>query len=1644
MRETERRIRLYQARLPKIKEKLIATLLVFVISITTMAVATFSWLSLSVAPEEQGIATNIAANGNLEIALVSGDGTTLPASSAIGDSLLSIIERNRTWGNLINLSDSAAYGLDKIVLRPASLNPLTLIDKPLSAAKYTADGRVQLLNPDFNYTVYDSQLGFKQSSEYGVRAISSVKYDKIEYENPDALAYANAMQIVEKGSAEAGMIGIDGARSAFNALSNNMDSVAGLIGTYMNSILKDTYNEEPCEPEDIYNFYNLLCKMHDDVVEPVGESFMMMFKLYQTHTAALTKANTNPAELVDYTPADFKTLDEFCAGAMAELAVINRVRTQQAGQSAIVFSSLQQYINDRNTLKADIATLKPDADSFEAGVSVEKTWGDIEPIANHMIKISSVTLNGSDMNTWFGGLPGNVTSLIARLNASASENNVVVTEGMIERFDKLLHNGFGFYVPSITITFSQQALQDKAAEYIGGLGSMAAGMLRNTISANIRTDAVSEMPVSTSKTDIDSANALLGSKITNYTYSAKDTYGLVLDFWLRTNNSSSFLILEGDVIEGDEELVFEDVEYVVYTSSEDGDVTATFEMAEDTPIYVTQIVTSIFSDYTEESGKADDTKPSVSTGEEEDVFKITSGGVDTWYYKRNGEKIPLGEEIRTDIMEGDTVIGTRITTVSFIQDNPPQKVRTKVVGYTGVNRVWTEDKLDPDTINISTTQGSGSCYVFYSDDEVEMNQSLELIKAMKVAFIDAAEGKLLATAHFDVEKKFSEYGRTVVPLYLDTNSNKIRVPDELGLNYSDLSYITPLEKNKAHMITAIVYLDGEQITNDKVLAASDIEGSLNIQFGSYTSPTAMEDEKLIASTRSVTAALVGSYDYSLGDGKEHKVKVELTVEGTTPTEITGRFTRRISETQGSLQSEFVFTNKGEGKWEGEYVFTVPGDFILRTVTVDGIEYVLQQASLPEIEIEGFALESVRGQYGLSYVHRTANSYKTEEFTITVASVDEWPKSVQGIFLGENASIITEYTGSQDEWTATVSFNRSGTYTMSAVIIDGQQYSLANPIVREVYTGLYARVGITPVDIDGYTEEELDGRDLITASGIQYFYAGIPHEFEVSVEIFDDTGKEITGLEKVRLFYDGSGLYDLDADLVWDAEQGSYCGESFLVEEPGVFSFAYVSVGGEIIDRAIGAASITAAPKDPVSYLGIKNEIDNYLVQLNANAAAEEITLAFENAKAASVYGLFKRVTKAEGKDVTSYAILMARNNGNSEHTFVVPAQDGKWTLLDVKVINVFDEESGIFYTGNADAEWPENSSQIITVTDPQAEWYALDNIMNSEGTAIEEDHYYDVDLADVSTLTYKNTVVETKVVANVKVSHNVKSQTFTGTFLQSHEIKDLSATFTDYEGLPIAEEFAVNNVRVDVTYNNNSKAYGGYTGDSVKSYSFTIGMTADASNKTFTQSATQSIVYAGTYSATFYYSVGDTEKSVTGITYTVNSSTPNVAITAIDPSGEVEYSTGDKGSGYGERGVNTFTPTSATVYIKCSQSGCDYEYDPTKLSIQVTNFGYATNATLKFTPASGNVVRIYKDYSASGTNWDPDTQNQTDSYVWTSNEQTLSYYIGYVGGAYNATDSKTPAGNLSASAITLTATVNGQTQTFTVTLTTPITINNPY
>lgn len=127
------------------RKKLTAAIAMLLIAALMVVTATYAWFTLSTSPEVTGITTTVGANGNLEIALGSSDNWGNPTliTSAVGDSNLAIVQKNLTWGNIVDLS-AADYHLNDIILNPARLNIAggKIGAIPLLTPTYGNDGRV--------------------------------------------------------------------------------------------------------------------------------------------------------------------------------------------------------------------------------------------------------------------------------------------------------------------------------------------------------------------------------------------------------------------------------------------------------------------------------------------------------------------------------------------------------------------------------------------------------------------------------------------------------------------------------------------------------------------------------------------------------------------------------------------------------------------------------------------------------------------------------------------------------------------------------------------------------------------------------------------------------------------------------------------------------------------------------------------------------------------------------------------------------------------------------------------------------------------------------------------------------------------------------------------------------------------------------------------------------------------------------------------------------------------------------------------------------------------------------------------------------------------------------------------------------------
>ena len=169
-----------------LKSKLMAAVSMLLVSAIMVSVTTYAWFILSTAPEVKGMSTTVGSNGALEMALVDYETSagkdlnavlnSIPTAVGSSSAKVSLKEANKTWGNLVDLSD-IAYGLDSIgAMYPARLNWTDANNKAvegrklLKYAQYGTDGRVADLATANSGTYVDGAF-VSDDNTYGVRGI---------------------------------------------------------------------------------------------------------------------------------------------------------------------------------------------------------------------------------------------------------------------------------------------------------------------------------------------------------------------------------------------------------------------------------------------------------------------------------------------------------------------------------------------------------------------------------------------------------------------------------------------------------------------------------------------------------------------------------------------------------------------------------------------------------------------------------------------------------------------------------------------------------------------------------------------------------------------------------------------------------------------------------------------------------------------------------------------------------------------------------------------------------------------------------------------------------------------------------------------------------------------------------------------------------------------------------------------------------------------------------------------------------------------------------------------------------------------------------------------------------------------------------
>ncbi len=1065
--------------------------------------------------------------------------------------------------------------------------------------------------------------------------------------------------------------------------------------------------------------------------------------------------------------------------------------------------------------------------------------------------------------------------------------------------------------------------------------------------------------------------------------SANDTYGFAIDFWVRTNAANSFLILEGNVLT-------ETITLEVMGTDGDGN---------EVKLYVNTITI------------ADE-----STGEEitstEDVYQKDG----KWYYD-----------------------GTNTECTNIDSSNPPKEkveIIENVIGYEGENRIWDDNAF----LSIdSTTQGSGSCYVYYTETPEDMERSLKLLSAMKIAFIDA-EGTLLAEGYMDTKNYFLDNGKVTVPMRLDPGSITLENPDG-----TETLAITRLDKNVAKLVTVIVYLDGTKVENQDVLAVSEIQGQMNIQFGSSVDLNSVSDEKLASKYLNVSSTVANTefnYDESVESNTPMTTKVSVAVDGTSPERVSAFFVRAISSTQAiPLNDEgqvMNFTDMGGGRWEADYTFISPGTYIIRSIWVDGIEYDLEPNARPTVVVEGFSVRSLKWetttQKQKSFMTASNSVSDNVILEFVTSDVDAMPSTVEGRFLrtdGNSVNVTFTRNVGNNKWYGKATFLSSGEYTLEYLVFDGEYYPVDSSMQRvaDVYLGMKTAV---------YTDSPLSfllgyGIDGDPSNGM----TENEENLQMKIKIMDDTGNEMKNLSGVKLYYSLAGytteVNGLDADMTWNASTGYYEGE--FRTKAGVFQFLYVMVGDNVIKKTANTSPrfIIQSPTPP-SYDGHNTAAWQYRYE-----CAEDLARFIVNLK--DTEGIVESNMLGVISNGTTEYRVPGENKGSDGWHFVIPInnghQDGTWTLTGIEVINIY-----------------------------------VNDAMTTE------ENPYVIDLADNNIVT---TVLD--VINTTTSKTDVKFEGLD--FLETPVLNDDNfgiVTIKDTNGASIPG--IIGTIDLVYIYNNDSETYGGYKIGTVAytDSKVTIKMKIDPNDSTrfvVDTANSDTIKYAGTYTLSelsFSFKPenfnGAIKVTVLGDALsdkvpaiTVTSVVPTVNISAISPTGTVNT---DTSSGYQGQTANGHTSNggtssissdklTTTVYYKCIVSsywsfGTKYYhsyidnsgyYNP-QVTIELDNITNFNSATLSFS----NNTHLYTNvsYTTSGTNGVWETTGGNSPYSWTK-EGTCSRYVGYcwaqkgrASDAINAAGKKTPAGTITANTLTVVGS-DGGTYTFTIPT---ITINNPY
>lgn len=1101
------------------REKLSAAGLGLLVAAVVAVSASFAWITLSRAPEVTGIATTLSGNGSLEIALSKADGSQ-PEEYDIDENApvkTDVVSSNLQWGNLVNLSDES-YGIDNLALRPAQLNTANLLNSPLWGASYGKDGRITQLDSNYAYVKY-KKGSFFTSKELGVRAIATYT---------TTISNATQRKYIEVRDA------VTAAHNAVNtAYGNERSGVAakfGALGTMISKYAQDKL-DKASPGTNLAPYIGNMIPLYETVqgvMEKQKDAYVALANL-QSYLHA-NKTGTV------YTPLTWKDLEDYKENYNAQDS------NTDSKNGVVSLVGLESFIKDLGIMEKDINLLHQyKADYEQNGTAyywgswskTEKLDHPLYAIVADLIDYTSMTIDLND-----DGKERKVVSLgssdaSALLNADGKERKAYVYGGVLKRLEQMAIDE--------TYRINGRAECTIKVSYF----------LTITIYGKAYTKANGASDFSLNFTKSTEGKELVPSDQV-----AEDTYGMVVDFWVRTNHETTKLTLEGATV-------------------------------------------------LNESGE--------------------------------------------------------------------------VLRYDGVNRIWgvMGDTEDGTLTRESTTQGGGSCYVYYADTPEDQSRSLRLLEAMKVAFV-SANGELLAQGEMDTQNYWAQNGRITVPMVLDSETKTTYTYTDEKNEEKIGRAITTLHMDDAQRITAIIYLDGTQLTNDMVLAASEIQGQLNLQFGSSENLKTVGDKNLVDKVRRVTATASKTeldYDTATSAG-ELTTEITLTVEGAEPEEVTARFVRAINATQGSREPEMTFDKLEDGTWTKEYKFEAPGTYYLRHVRLDGVDYALENPV--SIQVKGFDLKSVGWGETVSEASvRTSDGTYSEKVWVEFATNDEskMPNTVEARFVRTDGNTVNIPLSRDTNgvWRGTGTFTTSGVYKWEYLVYK----------TTDSATGIYKDMGDSKKTLDlalglyvGVTDK--------SGTQTQPYEEGKTYDKDVAVRIYDNAGNTLEGLTGAKLFYSngGSASNTINTDLTWNELDSCYDG-TLPIARAGRYQFAYVSMqGGQTLTKATDSPIYTIISPDPpiydetsratyhgdtIQFVPLTNDAQIDGIKI-LNSASATISAVVHNSETGEYY------TVGTSYAGDSWTVKLPTYERTVSDDKKEQTQDGTWSLVALWLTDCYDAE----------------------------------------------------------------------------------------------------------------------------------------------------------------------------------------------------------------------------------------------------------------------------------------------------------------------------------------------------------------------------------